>query len=82
MTENCKLRKAILSAFQHFNNCDEIFVQTCLDQNFSYKVKGPLSSLIFADFRFRASCAETESMRDSSVANRMIFNILIRDHAG
>jgi hypothetical protein len=30
----------------------------------------------------RASCAETEPMRGSSVANRMIFNILIQDHAG
>ena len=55
MTENCKFRKAISSAFYNISqrnfgvyyfcnalsSCDKIFVQTCLDQNFSYKGKGP-----------------------------------------
>jgi hypothetical protein len=56
MTENCKFRRAILSAFYNISQrnfgillilwcssklwCD--FVYTCLDQNFSYKGKGPL----------------------------------------
>jgi hypothetical protein len=40
----------IIRILQHFatkfcdalSSCDEIFVQTCLDQNFTQKGKGPL----------------------------------------
>jgi hypothetical protein len=53
MTENCKLRNAILSAFYNISQrnfgillilwCSfKLWWNFCLDQNFSYKVKGPL----------------------------------------
>jgi hypothetical protein len=53
MTENCKLRRAILSAFYNISQrnfgillilwCSfKLWWNFCLDQNFSYKVKGPL----------------------------------------
>jgi hypothetical protein len=52
MTENCKFHKAILSAFYNISQrnfgillilwCSfKLWWKFCLDQNFSYKVKGP-----------------------------------------
>jgi hypothetical protein len=66
MTENCKLRRAILSAFYNISQRNfgillilwcpiKLWWNFCLDQNFSYKVKGPLHVVLLFCFKMHAS---------------------------
>jgi hypothetical protein len=87
MTENCKLRRAILSAFYNISQrnfrilliwwCSfKLWWNFCPDQNFSYKVKGPLKDQLAAA-RNTANTISYVTLFESCISMNKLPPILI-----